>query len=174
MESTGINSGLTVSMFFYSILLAPIGEELLFRGVTMHQAKRVFPFWAANIMQALLFGLFHMNMIQGIYAFFLGMVLGYICEKGGSIYQSILFHMMFNFWGTIISGILPTGNSTLFFVLYFATGVICTFSGLILFRFGTNRLAQKQAAPLYLENTGYDTFYPVSYTHLTLPTNSRV
>ena len=39
MESTGINSGLTVSMFFYSILLAPIGEELLFRGVTMHQAK---------------------------------------------------------------------------------------------------------------------------------------
>lgn len=30
MESTGINSGLTVSMFFYSILLAPIGEELLF------------------------------------------------------------------------------------------------------------------------------------------------
>lgn len=160
MESTGINSGLTVSMFFYSILLAPIGEELLFRGVTMHQAKRVFPFWAANIMQALLFGLFHMNMIQGIYAFFLGMVLGYICEKGGSIYQSILFHMMFNFWGTIISGILPTGNSTLFFVLYFATGVICTFSGLILFRFGTNRLAQKQAAPLYLENTGYDIFYP--------------
>lgn len=160
MESTGINSGLTVSMFFYSILLAPIGEELLFRGVTMHQAKRVFPFWAANIMQALLFGLFHMNMIQGIYAFFLGMVLGYICEKGGSIYQSILFHMMFNFWGTIISGILPTGNSTLFFVLYFATGVICTFSGLILFRFGTNRLAQKQAIPLYLENTGYDTFSP--------------
>ena len=141
-------------------MLAPIGEELLFRGVTMHQAKRVFPFWAANIMQALLFGLFHMNMIQGIYAFFLGMVLGYICEKGCSIYQSILFHMMFNFWGTIISGILPTGNSTLFFVLYFATGVICTFSGLILFRFGTNRLAQKQAAPLYLENTGYDTFYP--------------
>ena len=72
-------------------------------------------------------------------------------KNGGSIYQSILFHMMFNFWGTIISGILPTGNSTLFFVLYFATGVICTFSGLILFRFGTNRLAQKQAAPLYLE-----------------------
>ena len=97
---------------------------------------------------------------DGCAAFFLGMVLGYICEKGGSIYQSILFHMMFNFWGTIISGILPTGNSTLFFVLYFATGVICTFSGLILFRFGTNRLAQKQAAPLYLENTGYDTFYP--------------
>ena len=37
-----------------------------------------------------------LDMIQGIYAFFLGMVLGYICEKGGSIYQSILFHMMFN------------------------------------------------------------------------------
>ena len=31
MESTGINSGLTVSMFFYSILLAPIGEASLSR-----------------------------------------------------------------------------------------------------------------------------------------------
>lgn len=158
METAGISSGLTVSMFFYSILLAPIGEELLFRGVTMHQAKKVFPFWGANIMQALLFGIFHMNMIQGIYAFFLGMVLGYICEKGGSIYQSILFHMMFNFWGTIISGLLPTGKSTLFFILYFAIGIICTFGGLILFRFGADRLHQKQTAPLYVEHTGYDTF----------------
>ena len=34
MESTGINSGLTVSMFFYSILLAPIGEELLFHDAS--------------------------------------------------------------------------------------------------------------------------------------------
>ena len=82
--------------------------------------------------------------------FFLGMVLGYICEKGGSIYQSILFHMMFNFWGTIIAAFYRPATAHSFFVLYFATGVICTFSGLILFRFGTNRLAQKQAAPLYL------------------------
>lgn len=160
MDTAGMTNGLTVSMFFYSVLLAPIGEELLFRGVTMHQAKKVFPFWAANIMQALLFGVFHMNMIQGIYAFFLGMILGYICERGGSIYQSILFHMLFNFWGTVISSILPTGSSALFFILYFATGVICISCGFVLFHFGSNRMVQKQMSILPLENTGYDTFPP--------------
>ncbi len=80
----------------------PVCEELVFRGVTMRLVRRALPFWAANLMQAVLFGIFHMNWIQGIYAFVLGLVLGWICEKGGSIYFSMFFHILFNFWGTII------------------------------------------------------------------------
>ena len=41
-----------------------------------------------------------MNMLQGCYAFALGLILGYICEYGGSIYYAILFHFLFNLWGT--------------------------------------------------------------------------
>lgn len=139
VETAGISDGLTVSMFCYSILLAPIGEELLFRGVTMHQAKKVLPFWAANFLQALLFGIFHMNIMQGIYAFFLGMILGYICEAGGSLYHSILLHILFNFWGTIISSLLPANDTIFSFAACFILGLILTIGGLILFRRGANQ-----------------------------------
>ena len=54
-----------------------------------------------------------MNMIQGIYAFCLGLVLGYVCNRGGSIYYSLLLHMLFNFWGTVLSGLIPFGDSDL-------------------------------------------------------------
>ena len=68
-------------------------------------------------MQAALFGLFHLNWIQGIYAFALGIVLGYVCERGGSIYYSMGLHLLFNLWGTL-SGFFPDpGNSVVVFVV---------------------------------------------------------
>lgn len=98
MEAAGVTEP-TLLMLIYSICLAPFSEELIFRGVTMRLARRAFPFWIANIIQAVLFGAFHMNMLQGCYAFVLGLILGYICERGGSIYYSIFFHFLFNLWG---------------------------------------------------------------------------
>ena len=72
MDSVGFND-MTIILFLYSVLVAPICEELIFRGVTLHHAQRHMPFWIANILQAFLFGVMHMNMIQGIYAFFIGL-----------------------------------------------------------------------------------------------------
>jgi hypothetical protein len=106
IETTGLDGDLSILMLCYSVLLAPVGEELIFRGVTLRLAQRALPFWAANLLQAFLFGFFHLNWIQGIYAFVLGLVLGYVCEKGGSIYFSLLFHVLFNFWGTVVGQLL--------------------------------------------------------------------
>ena len=103
LESAGLSGDIPLLMMIYSVCLAPIGEELVFRGVTLRIARRTFPFWIANIIQALLFGIFHMNPIQGCYTFILGLILGYICEKGGTIYHVILFHFLFNLWGTTAS-----------------------------------------------------------------------
>lgn len=100
IESSGLTDSPGALMVLYAVILGPIAEELTFRGVALESAKRAFPFWGANILQAFLFGAFHMNMIQGIYAFFIGLFCGYVYEKGGSIYLSILLHMLFNMWGT--------------------------------------------------------------------------
>lgn len=81
METAGLDSDIGLFMFIYAVILGPVCEELVFRGVTMRLVRRALPFWAANLMQAVLFGIFHMNWIQGIYAFVLGLVLGWICEK---------------------------------------------------------------------------------------------
>ena len=55
IDSAGLTSDITIAMLCYSVILAPIGEELIFRGVTMRLARRALPFWLANIFQALRF-----------------------------------------------------------------------------------------------------------------------
>lgn len=139
LEGAGLDERITVGMFLYSVLLAPFSEELIYRGVTLRQARKCLPFWAANLMQAALFGAFHMNMIQGIYAFFLGLILGYVCEKSGSIYNSVLLHALFNFWGTVISQFLTLGSSAFAALFWFLFGIVMTVGGLLLFRSGANK-----------------------------------
>lgn len=138
MESAGMSDEITIIMFIYSVFLAPWSEELIFRGVTMRVARRAFPFWIANIIQALLFGAFHMNMLQGCYAFALGLILGYVCERGGSIYYSIFFHFLFNLWGTT-SQWMNSMNEALLSILILLGATIILPAGAILFQQGTKK-----------------------------------
>lgn len=83
-------------MILSVVILAPIGEELLFRGVIMSYADKSLPTIVAIILQAALFGLYHGNIIQIIYAFILGIALGLIAYKLKSIVYSIIFHISVN------------------------------------------------------------------------------
>lgn len=151
LETAGLDDQISILMVICSVIFAPFCEELVFRGVTMHQAKKCLPFWAANLLQALLFGIFHMNMIQGIYAFCLGLVLGYVCNRGGSIYYSLLLHMLFNFWGTVLSGLIPFGDTTFSLIFWFLFGIAMTVGGLIVFTSGIRKLqaaGRSSAMPL--------------------------
>ncbi len=139
METSGLDNRITVGLFLYSVLLGPVSEELIFRGVTMRQLEKCLPFWAANLIQALLFGIFHMNMLQGVYAFCLGAVLGYLCKKGGSIYHSILLHIFYNFWGTVISQYLNIGESAFAFLFWFLFALALTAGGIAVFISGIRR-----------------------------------
>lgn len=139
METSGLDSTVTVGLFLYAVLLGPVSEELIFRGVTMRQFEKCLPFWAANLMQALLFGVFHMNMLQGVYAFCLGILLGYVCKKGGSIYHAILLHMLFNFWGTVLSEYITIGDSVFAFLFWFLFALVMTAGGIAVFLVGIRR-----------------------------------
>lgn len=139
MESMGF-AEVTWVLALYSVIIAPISEELIFRGVTMHYAKNTMPFWLANIFQAFLFGVFHGNVIQGVYAFVVGLFCGYVCHRGGSIYLSILYHMLFNLWGTFAPGNLTyTGDSTIIHIFIFLLTVVVTFVGFYLYHSGTEQ-----------------------------------
>lgn len=102
IESTGLGE-LSVLSSIASILLAPIVEELFFRGVTMRIAGMLSKkFWVVNCIQALIFGIAHMNLVQGTYAFLLGVVLGYLVKQYNSLYASMIAHAVFNFCGTYL------------------------------------------------------------------------
>ena len=89
-----------------TVILAPLAEEFLFRGVTMKKAQKIMPFMAANVLQAFLFGVYHMNLIQGVYAFVLGLILGFTAEYFHSIWAAILLHAFVNGSAEVLS-LLP-------------------------------------------------------------------
>lgn len=144
LENAGLDNSISPLMLVYSVLLAPVCEELIFRGVTLRQAEKCLPFWLANLMQAVLFGFFHMNLIQGVYAFCLGLVLGYVCERGGSIYHAILLHLLFNFWGTVLSEYFYMDDTVFSFVFWFLFAMVMTIAGILVFRTGMQKCAQKE------------------------------
>ena len=110
MESAGISTSMTPVMIVYAIILGPVCEELLFRGLTFFAAKKVMPVYYAILIQAIMFGAFHMNKLQGVYAFVLGLGLGYIMYLYDSLIITIIIHILFNFVGTICADILPVGG----------------------------------------------------------------
>lgn len=84
----------TLSMFLYASILAPIGEEVLFRGYVL-RSLRPFGKRFAIFASALLFGLFHGNLLQTPYAFLAGLVLGYVTVEY-SIGWAVLIHVFNN------------------------------------------------------------------------------
>lgn len=144
METAGIDAELNFLMIVYVVILGPIGEELIFRGVTLRCARQIFPFWAANLMQAVLFGVFHMNIIQGSYAFVLGIILGVVCEKFGSIYYAIFLHICFNFLGTVISQQLDFIDSPVEYAVYYAVIAIAAIAAAVLLFLGRRAMRRRR------------------------------
>lgn len=90
---------LSVSVF------APFFEEWLCRGIVLRGLlKNVRPVWAI-IISALLFAAIHMNIWQGIPAFIIGLVFGYIYYKTGSLKLTMLMHCVNNTMAYAVSQI---------------------------------------------------------------------
>ena len=83
-------------LIFFVGILAPICEEVVFRGAIFGGLKKEGNIFKAIMASGLLFGLLHMNINQASYAFVIGVLLGFLVEATGSIFSSILFHMLVN------------------------------------------------------------------------------
>jgi len=86
-----------------AIVIAPIYEEIIFRGILLKgMTKKINPA-IALVVSALLFALVHFNIQQGINAFFLGLVIGFIYLTTESIYLSIFAHFINNLLALSVS-----------------------------------------------------------------------
>lgn len=81
------------------VLLAasPLLEEFFFRGVLYGRLKELFSTFGALVLSAFLFGLYHGNMSQGIYGFFMGLVLCLAMERCQTVKAPIVIHIAANF-----------------------------------------------------------------------------
>lgn len=77
-------------------LLAPVAEELVFRGVTYNRLKKYMTAVPAIGISALLFGIYHGNVVQGTYAFLMGCAIAFLYESFGDFRIPLAAHIISN------------------------------------------------------------------------------
>ncbi len=85
-------------VFLTVVILAPIIEELLFRGVIFNALRKKINIAASIIITSLLFSLVHLHIGLLIITFITGVFLNYVYYKYGNIGYSIFLHMLINFF----------------------------------------------------------------------------
>ncbi len=114
----------TLSMFLYTSIAAPICEELIYRGFVLRSFQgygKVF----SIVLSALLFGVMHANLFQMLFAFLVGLVLGYVATEY-SIFWSMVLHLLNNFvFGDLLSTLFSHLSATVQDYLY--RGINITF-----------------------------------------------
>lgn len=100
----------------YSIIVAPITEELLMRGFVLKNLSRVSQRFGI-VMSAFLFGIWHENVAQFLLAFTGGLFFGYITVKHDSLVPSIICHMAVNSFAEFGSIFEDNGWETAYMLL---------------------------------------------------------
>ncbi|MBP7348334.1 MAG: CPBP family intramembrane metalloprotease [Butyrivibrio sp.] len=88
--------GNPVIAFLTVVILAPVLEEMALRGIVMKLLAKYMPVKGVIIVQAVLFGIYHMNLMQVFYVLPLALLLGYTAYHFGSIIPCIGIHMLNN------------------------------------------------------------------------------
>ena len=116
----------TVSMFFYAGFIGPIAEELVFRGFILRTLQKNGKL-LAFVFSSVTFGLMHTNLVQSIFAAYIGLILGYVAMEYGIIW-SIILHILNNFlFGDMlvkIEGAMPERIATFMDTAIFASFTI--------------------------------------------------
>lgn len=84
------------AVLFLAALLAPLAEEVAFRGVIFGWLRRRLSFLPAAILQALPFGLLHIQLEHVLYATLLGVMLALARERGRSLWVPVAIHVVIN------------------------------------------------------------------------------
>lgn len=110
---------------------APLLEEMLFRGIILKFLLKKYAPWKAIVLSAVIFGAFHLNIWQFVGAFLIGIYMGYLYWRTGSLFYPVLLHFLNNsisfyiVWKThtVDTGFLPEDNKR-WLPLIILTGLI--------------------------------------------------
>lgn len=128
-NSSMIGAGNIAVAWIATVIVAPILEEIVFRGLIYTRLKQGMAAVAAAVIASLLFALSHGTIVWGIYTFLLSMILIWTFECFQSLTANICFHFFFNLTGMVLSSIeeMPTAAEWVMFavaVVAFAGGMV--------------------------------------------------
>ena len=100
--------------YFVVGLLAPLAEEMVFRGAVL---KALLQWkenpWVGIVISAVLFALIHMNPAQMPHAFLIGLLLGWMYYRTDSIVPGVVYHWVNNTMAYVLYNFYPDPNMTL-------------------------------------------------------------
>lgn len=124
-----------------TIVFIPIYEEIFYKGIIFGYLRKNFNIIVAVLVQALIFGIMHLNLVQSIYTFILGIVLALIYMYSDSILGNITVHIIFNLLGALIVPMLLSKFPIMVIVLLIL--------GIVLFIFSVIKIIGKYEKSLY-------------------------
>jgi membrane protease YdiL (CAAX protease family) len=99
--------GILILALLVTAVLAPVCEEVFFRGMLYRYLRARWPVWAAVLGSAILFGMAHFSGLDGLPLLpvfgFMGVVLALVYEWTGSLGNTILLHALNNGILTVVA-----------------------------------------------------------------------
>ena len=119
----------TTALVAHVMILAPVAEEVAFRGIIYRHLRQFMLPLMATVSSALVFALMHGNLSQAMWAMVLGLVAAFAYEQTRSLVTPILIHTLFNSVpvGVAVARSNPGDVGPIWLVL-FAVAVIFTFA----------------------------------------------
>lgn len=109
VANTLYSGGIVLELLTVGIL-GPICEELVFRGLMFRRLCGYMKPIIAVLVSALMFGIYHGNIVQGVYAFFLGMIMALCCQRFNTLWAPIVIHVAANITSVCITEIPIIGK----------------------------------------------------------------
>ena len=85
-----------------TLVLAPIGEEALVRGVVFARMREHWPLWASAVASAGCFAALHANVVQAVAVFPLAVVLALVFGRDGRLWPVVAMHAGFNLASLVV------------------------------------------------------------------------
>lgn len=130
MEMASAGNTTTVSMFIYGGIVAPVIEEIVYRGYAMRSLSKYGKTFAI-IASSILFGVMHSNLPQAIFATLVGIVLGYVAMEY-SIIWSMVLHILNNLvFGDLLYYAFANVNEIVSNIVWYGIIGVCFVVGLV-------------------------------------------
>lgn len=104
-DMADLMNGAPALVIINAVIAAPVFEELMFRGMIYRGIRNAAGFWPAAVISSAFWGALHMNFVQGVAVFLMGILFAFIYEVFRNIWITVIIHAANN-----AVGLMTTGN----------------------------------------------------------------
>lgn len=120
-----------LTTFFIAVICAPVIEEIIFRKLLVDRVSK-YGEKVAILLSGFMFGLFHANLNQFVYAFALGCFFAFIYTRTRNLLYVVTLHMGINFIGSVLGSIMLEQTGTIIFTIYTLLMLAMIVTGIVL------------------------------------------